>query len=340
MANRQIGVSVIICCYNARERLPQTLKHLAQQEVGCDLDWEVVIVDNCSTDGTSVVAEEEWNAQCTSVPLRIVDQPVPGKASAQTMGINVSQYEYVLICDDDNWLNKNYVRTVYEVLNTHSDVGAVGGRGIAHYEIDPPAWIKECESGSAVGPQNRESGHIDENPGSLYGAGLAFRFTAVKKAIDKGFQFFLSGRKGKNMTPGEDTELVYIFQLEGWRLWYEETMHFEHYIPAHRISESFIRKRSQGFGASSVVLDAYKLVFKRDRLKFFIKSRWYLNVWVVLLQIVLNALKNFLLIPIKKKRKKRTLVLEWYKGKLKELFRLNYQSDIIFNYLQKIDRMG
>ena len=47
------GVSVVICCHNSGKRLPETLRHLAAQVVEEGIPWEVVIVDNASTDGSS-----------------------------------------------------------------------------------------------------------------------------------------------------------------------------------------------------------------------------------------------------------------------------------------------
>ena len=44
------GVSVIVCCYNSALRLPETIRHIVQQETPAEIDWEVVIVNNSSTD--------------------------------------------------------------------------------------------------------------------------------------------------------------------------------------------------------------------------------------------------------------------------------------------------
>jgi len=51
------GVSVIICCYNSVKRLPVTLAHLKSQVVFGQIPWEVIVIDNASTDRTAEVAK-------------------------------------------------------------------------------------------------------------------------------------------------------------------------------------------------------------------------------------------------------------------------------------------
>ena len=71
------GVSVVICCHNSAKRLPETLAHLAAQDVPVGTPWEVIVVDNCSTDGTSEVASRTWASRMT-VPLRVVREERAG----------------------------------------------------------------------------------------------------------------------------------------------------------------------------------------------------------------------------------------------------------------------
>jgi glycosyltransferase involved in cell wall biosynthesis len=62
------GVSIIVCCYNSAERLPETLKHLALLESNEDVNWELIIVDNNSSDTTIVVCKEECKKFELAVP--------------------------------------------------------------------------------------------------------------------------------------------------------------------------------------------------------------------------------------------------------------------------------
>ncbi len=55
------GASVIVCCYNSAARLPHTLAHLAGQIVPEDFFWEIILVNNASTDNTVECATAIWN---------------------------------------------------------------------------------------------------------------------------------------------------------------------------------------------------------------------------------------------------------------------------------------
>src|SRR5882757_8940798 len=104
------GVSVIICCYNSAVRLPQTLKHLAEQNVPENLLPEIILVNNASTDDTVAVATETWNRfGPKNIEFKIVNEPEPGQMHARKKGAEEARYECIIFCDDDNWLDKNYV---------------------------------------------------------------------------------------------------------------------------------------------------------------------------------------------------------------------------------------
>src|SRR5690348_8092021 len=77
LSEQQLGISVVICTYNGAERLPQTLAHLAAQEDTGTIAWEVLVVDNASTDDTAEVARRCWPADAPA-PLRVVGEPRMG----------------------------------------------------------------------------------------------------------------------------------------------------------------------------------------------------------------------------------------------------------------------
>ena len=58
------AISVVICCHNSAAVLPPTLMHLAAQIVDPSVQWEVVVIDNASTDDTVQVATRAWPARC------------------------------------------------------------------------------------------------------------------------------------------------------------------------------------------------------------------------------------------------------------------------------------
>jgi glycosyltransferase involved in cell wall biosynthesis len=114
-----MGISVIICCYNSSLRLPKTLEYLSNQATGNLFPWEIILVDNNSSDNTSVIATNFWASLDIDVPLIIVEESKPGLIYARNTGINKANYDFLIFCDDDNWLNKNYLCNVYKILNNN-----------------------------------------------------------------------------------------------------------------------------------------------------------------------------------------------------------------------------
>ncbi|HMS35129.1 MAG TPA: glycosyltransferase [Ignavibacteria bacterium] len=117
------GVSVIVCTYNGAERLSDTIRHLALQKVDKNILWEVIFVDNASTDNSKEVTINEWRKHKSNARLKITDQPVPGKQLALEKGYEVASYEYLITCDDDNWLDENFVQLTYEILSSNENIG-------------------------------------------------------------------------------------------------------------------------------------------------------------------------------------------------------------------------
>lgn len=258
------GVSVVICCHNSANRLPETLSHLKTQEVPVNIPWEVLLIDNASTDQTSRAAIEIWN-DFGGASLRVVQEPQLGLIHARMRGFQEARFEFVSFIDDDNWVNPDWVEKAYQVMMDHPDVGACGGRSEAVFEVEPPSWFERYQKWYAVGDQTVGQGDITWTRGCLWGAGLTIRKTAWTFLQENGFTPILSGRSGTRLTSGEDIELCLALRLAEWRLWYEKSLFLKHYITKGRLNWRYLRKLLRGNGASSISINPYKLVLKEDR---------------------------------------------------------------------------
>jgi glycosyltransferase involved in cell wall biosynthesis len=250
------GVSIVICCYNSSSRLPDAFKYLLKQEVPSDILWEVIVVDNASTDNTSHIARSFWPDDAQT-QLRIVNEPNPGLSHARKRGFMEAQYEIISFLDDDNWAAPNWVSLVSEIMTAHPDVGACGGRTVAKIYGSAPSWFTEYSSGYVIGRQFNKTGDITWNKGWLWGAGLTIRKKAWEELNQTGFQSILSGRTGNKISSGEDVELCYALRLAGWRLWYSDDLVIQHYIPFERLTIDYLSKLEFGFGAQTVGFDPY-----------------------------------------------------------------------------------
>lgn len=258
----QSGISIIVCCYNSALRLPDTLAHLIRQKFDETILWEILVINNNSTDNTEKVAFDILS-NCPSITFRILAENQPGLSAARNRGIKESSYDIIVFCDDDNWLDPSFVRLSHKIMVEHPAIGVLGG--IAHpvYEITPPEWFIQYENRLALNAQSEYSGDITNPKGNVYGAGMVLRKSAITSLFDKGIDFLNTDRKGKSLSSGGDTELCYLLVLQGWKIWYEEQLILKHYIPKERVTWAYLIKLNKGGASSVVLLDIYKTVIEK-----------------------------------------------------------------------------
>jgi glycosyltransferase involved in cell wall biosynthesis len=255
------GITILICAYNAVNRLGPTLAHLAAQQGLEGVAWEVLLVDNNSTDGTADVARHAWK-DVPGVDLRVVTEITAGIGPARARGLAEARFELVGMVDDDNWLAANWIRTAVDVMQAHPEVGACGGHNEAVYEMPPPPWLPQVAAALAIGPQGARSEDVTESRGLLWGAGLVVRLSAWEQAVRTGMGPRLTGRHGAVLASGEDSELCLLLRAAGWRLWYEPRLMLKHYLPEGRLNWEYLRAVHRGSGGSSAELDGYHLALR------------------------------------------------------------------------------
>lgn len=256
------GVSIIICCFNSSERLPATIKHIAELNVPQGIDWEVVVVNNNSTDQTSNVALEEWRNYSLDIPFRVINENRSGLCYARETGIKFSRYDYILFCDDDNWLSPDYLVTGYQILEANDKIGMLGGTAIPQFDSTPPEWFSRYSSFYAVGPQGELINDITDSKGYVYGAGMFIRKSCYKKIKDKRVDFMLTGRKGAALTSGEDAEIGYLLAAMGFEIHWNPMLKLKHLIPKERLSLSYMVRMRRSQAATYEILKTYKSELK------------------------------------------------------------------------------
>jgi glycosyltransferase involved in cell wall biosynthesis len=247
------GVSIVICCYNSQNRIIPTLSAIAKQIIA-DFSVEIIIVNNASTDNTSTITQNTWNALNAPFPLSIIEEKTPGLNAARIAGIKNAQHPIILLCDDDNHLYPDYLSVLVKTFWVHPEVGAVGGQGIPLFESQEPEWFESSKGAYAVGAQLPGSGYA----WVLYGACLALRNSACQKLLSSNFQFIGTDRKGNQLASGGDTELCLALRILGFKLWYEESLKFFHAIPANRLQWSYLIRLHEGFTSAGVYHDIYQ----------------------------------------------------------------------------------
>lgn len=256
------GVSIAICCYNSARIIENCLKAILKQDFKGK--WELIIADNNSTDGTADVARKVLeNSGCD---YRIITVKQQGVLYARLTCMREAKYSYLQFSDDDNLLCPNYVSRMYEFMETHPEVGACGGRGVAQFQTEPPAYIKDAEFCYAIGSQKQNA-----NNGFLFGAGMCLR-TEVVRYMAEHHHFYLAGRSGKFLLAGEDSEIAYMVQLYGYKLDGLDDIFYTHVLATRRLNREYLHKMVEGFGISNPVLCVFQLILRHKPFLLVIKA--------------------------------------------------------------------
>jgi glycosyltransferase involved in cell wall biosynthesis len=278
------GVSVIICCYNSAARLPQTLAHLARQQMPEGFLWEIVVVNNASTDNTVACAKDTWESLGrTDAGFRIVEEPRPGQMYARKTGVREAFYDCMVFCDDDNWLGEQYVYLAFRSLQRDQAIGAAGGQNLPVTDATAyPDWWEADKDKYATGIPASASGDVSQR-GFLLGAGLVTRKSLFLRVFDDRYPSILNGRNGEQLSTGDDFEYCKRLLLWEYSLYYEEGMRLQHFIPRERLTPAYRERLLAGIAQATKVLDEYDLALwlkrknrHKNKLRLFIMSpfRW------------------------------------------------------------------
>lgn len=306
------GITIIICTFNGADRLGETIGHIASQLVPDEIAWEVILADNGSTDHSSAFAELEWRKyNLPKTSFKIINEPKPGKLYALQHAIEKASYEYLIICDDDNWLAADYIKTVYPLLEAMPNVAAIGGQGIPVTTAGTslPEWFQEYHFAYAVGPQADRTGVLKSRK-LLWGAGLATR-KSVYLEMYKTYPSFLPEYTDKNILSAEDTEYCMRLILKGYDLYYDTALVYKHFIPDFKLNVSFRDdKLMKGFENASVILRKYYAAMRAT-----LKTKGRPDIWLLLFLVApINYLFSFSKKRAEKARNTLFFLLPFRKG--------------------------
>ncbi len=132
-------VSVIVCTYNRSGLLPRVMKQLSAQDYPQD-SFEVIIVDNASTDDTPQVFQRV--ARDLSLPPRYIREDRPGVTFARNRGAAEARFPYLAYLDDDCTVGKDWLSQITSGFGVDEQVSVVGGRvALAFDDQKIPSWL-------------------------------------------------------------------------------------------------------------------------------------------------------------------------------------------------------
>jgi glycosyltransferase involved in cell wall biosynthesis len=148
-------VSVIIPVYNGEKYLAETLESIKAQSYS---HWEIIIVNDGSTDRTSAITEKENDYR-----IRSILQDNSGVSAARNNGLRNARGEYVIFFDADDLMTFFFIEIRVNALTNEESIGFVGGpvetfpeKSIVRKAIanDPEREIFFFDPGSVSVPSN------------------------------------------------------------------------------------------------------------------------------------------------------------------------------------------
>ncbi len=231
-------LSVIICTYNRCHNLPECLAALEQQEVSCA--WEVVLVDNNSSDSTRRFVEDYLRQ--TSIRLHYTFCEKQGLSYARNHGIEKAKAQWLAFIDDDIRVSPGWLQAIYQTFVEH-DCDAVGGR--IHLEIpleQLPPWIRPDMYGFLgfrdFGDKPYQLDGLREFP---FGGNMAIHRRAFERIgrFDPELGRKGAGTRKEELFKGEETEFFHRLAASGGVIWYQPHALVYHKVLPHQLRRWF-----------------------------------------------------------------------------------------------------
>jgi glucosyl-dolichyl phosphate glucuronosyltransferase len=243
--------SIVIPTFNRAGDLRKTLASVAGL-VATEL-WEVIVVDNNSTDDTQRVVGEAQAA--FPVELQYVFEQEQGRSAALNAGIRAARGEIIATTDDDVELQADWLDRAGEALDT-LDCDYVGGKVLPVWPAARPDWIPDHG-----GKQWAVIALLDYGPEPLpffkfahrvpIGVNMAFRRTAFDRA---GMWSNRVGRKKGTLLGQEVREWMLRARTAGLRGYYTPTMVVRHLIQRDRLEKAYFRRWFYWNGVSRALM--------------------------------------------------------------------------------------
>ncbi|GAB4178239.1 MAG: hypothetical protein Fur0039_21960 [Rhodocyclaceae bacterium] len=229
-----VAYTVALCTHNHADRLARTLDEFCRIRVP-EAAWELVIIDNASTDATpELLAARAWP---NGWQVRIVRETKLGLSNARNRAISEARGSYVIFIDDDETADPDWL-SAFERLIRAKDPDAFGGRIEVYFEDgERPAWLTDellgflgqLDRAPAISP-------LTEPGTSFYGGNFGFR----KSVCDRiGIFDAALGRKGADNTGGEEVDFYRRLLDAGMRVWWTPEAVIRHRIQTPKLTRRY-----------------------------------------------------------------------------------------------------
>jgi GT2 family glycosyltransferase len=219
-------ISVVICTYNGSRTLAETLRATSALDYP---DYEVIVVDDGSTDGSGAIAAEH--------ACKVVRTENRGLSSARNTGVAAATGTIVAFLDDDAYPDPHWLRYL-AVSFTDTGYVAVGGPNIPPGGDTPTAQAVAHAPGGPI--------HVltsDTDAEHLPGCNLAIRRAQLEE---------IGGFDPEFTTAGDDVDICWRLDERGWKLGFNPAAVVFHH---RRNSIRAYWRQQRGYGRAEALLE-------------------------------------------------------------------------------------
>lgn len=246
MSSESITISLIIPTYNRAALLKGALESAVNLDYPPDR-YEIIVVDNGSTDGTSTMVKHARDKN-PGFRLGYIREERLGLHNARHAGVWAAKGNILLFTDDDATFHPRWLRAYAEAFESYPEMAAAGGPVRASWDVPPPPWLIEFIGDaktfgmlSLMEPYNDFRLNTD---GMFYGVNMAIRTNVLLET--GGFNPEAFG--GLWLGDGE-TGLIHKLWNRRLLIGYVPDALVYHHVPPERMTVQYFRARMRNQGA-------------------------------------------------------------------------------------------
>ena len=242
-------ISIAICTWNRSRLLDQTLSSLSRMSVPDDLSWELIVVDNNSTEAGVNNVLDSWK---NKLPLNSVVEKEPGHSASRNRAVQEATGDYLVWTDNDVMVSPNWLSAYHDAFQKHPEAGFFGGPIEPVFEEGQPTWIRDTWKICAPVYATRNLGKTESALGigkMPYGANFAVRMDLQKKTpYDTQW-----GRKQSGMLGEDEVSVLRHLLGEGVMGYWVPDASLHHMIPKDRATVGYVASYFYGQGQANAL---------------------------------------------------------------------------------------
>lgn len=248
-------LSIILPTRNRAPLLDDCLASLVGQNLPAD-QFEVLVVDNGSTDYTAEVAQRN----AIQIPLRYLFEPEPGLHNARHAGLREANADILVFGDDDIVADPDWLLSIVEAFR-EPDIALVGGNNRPLFESPPPDWLDRWwqrptgrrRAISHLSILDFGQGQFDIDPGWIWGCNFSVRRSALLHA--GGFHPDAMPAEDLRLRGDGETSVSDAIRRSGLRARFHSGASVWHRVSTARMTADYFQKRSYAQGISDSYTD-------------------------------------------------------------------------------------